>query len=124
MTREIFHHAASLLCPPPLQRRAMSSVHPHLAVARSPHPVSPVPQSRGRSVGPVPLPTPVPTLPVPWLQAPLQRPYRDPVAPEHTTAGVLDTRHLSVVPRLFVPAHRQGTGGPYPDQLSVVLVAA
>src|SRR5215470_8241170 len=96
MVQEILHHGNAVLCPPTLQRRTLSSLYPHLAVERSPPPVSPVSQSRCRSVGPVPRPARVSTLPVPGLQAHLQRPHRDPVAPEHTAAGVLDTRHLSV----------------------------
>ena len=38
--------------------------------------------------------------------------------------GILDPCHLSVVSRLFVPAHCQGSGHPCPDQLSLGLVAA
>src|SRR5262249_8188054 len=88
MTREVFHYAASLLYPPTLQRRAMSSVYPHPPVERSPPPWSPVPQSRERSVGPAPLPSRVQTLPVHRLQANLQRTDRDLVAMEHTATGV------------------------------------
>ena len=47
-----------------------------------------------------------------------------PVAPEQAVAVVLDSRDLSVVSRLLVAAHCQGSGRPYPDQLSLVLVAA
>ena len=43
---------------------------------------------------------------------------------EPAVTGALDPRHLSVVPRLLVPAHCQGSGRPYPDELSLVLVAA
>src|SRR5215831_8874387 len=46
------------------------------------------------------------------------------VAPEHATAIILDSRDLPVVSRLFVPAHCQRSGYPYPDQLPLVLVAA
>src|SRR5215813_10898311 len=73
--------------------------------------------------GPVPLPARMSTLPVPGLQAHLQRPHRDPVAPDLAAVGILDPRHLSVVPRLFVPAHCARGGGPYPDQLSLVVEA-
>jgi hypothetical protein len=58
------------------------------------------------------------------LLAHLQRPHCDPVAPEPAPASILDTRDLSVVSRLFVPAHCAGGGRAYPDQFSVVLVAA
>ena len=46
------------------------------------------------------------------------------LAPEQAVAAVLDSRHLSVVPVVFVAAHCPRVGGPYPDQLSLVLVAA
>src|SRR5919201_4354431 len=104
MVQEILHHGNALLCPPTLQHRTLSRLYPHIAVERSPTAVSPVSQSRCRSVGPVPLPARVSTLPVPGLQAHLQRPHRAPVAPELATVGLLDPRPLSVVPRLFVPA--------------------
>jgi hypothetical protein len=57
------------------------------------------------------------------IQSLNQRPHRDPVAPEPAAADVLDPRHLSIVPRLFVPVHCARGGGAYPDQLSLVLVA-
>jgi hypothetical protein len=50
--------------------------------------------------------------------------YIYPAAAEQATAGVLDTRHFSVVPRLFVPAHCAGGRCPYPYELSMVLGAA
>ena len=36
----------------------------------------------------------------------------------------LASRHLSVMPLVFVATHCPGGGGPYPDQLPLVLVAA
>ena len=50
------------------------------------------------------------------LQAHLQRPHRDPLAPEQEAGGVLDTRHLSALPRLFshsaLPESRGTIPGP------------
>ena len=46
------------------------------------------------------------------------------LAQSQRSLRVLDSRHLSVVPGVFVPSHRQRSGRPYPHQLSLVLVAA
>ena len=62
------------------------------------------------------------TLLVSRLQAHLQRPHRDPAPPEPAVTVALDSRDVSALSRLLVPAHRQGGGGAYPDQLSLVLV--
>src|SRR5687768_14020347 len=40
------------------------------------------------------------------------------------TASVLDSGDVSALSRLFVPAHCAGGGGPCPDELPLVLVAA
>src|SRR5215470_15905421 len=90
---------------------------------RSAAAVSSLPEPPHWPVGHIPISTRVQTLLVSWLQAHLQRPHPDPVAPEHATIVVLDPRHLSVVSRLLVPAHCQRAGYPYPDQLPLVLVA-
>ena len=74
-------------------------------------------------VGYLPIPPRVQTLLVLWVQADLQRPHRDLAASEHTTPVVLDSRHFSVVSVVFIPAHRERIGYPYPDELSLVLVA-
>src|SRR5262245_33408532 len=58
-------HAGALISPPTLQCRTMSSLYPYAPVARAPAPMSPLPQSRGRSMRHVPLPARVQTLPVP-----------------------------------------------------------
>ena len=58
------------------------------------------------------------------LQAHLQRPHRDPLAPEQEAAVVLDPRHLPVVPVVLVATDCSGVRGPYPYELSLVLVAA
>src|SRR4029453_15409238 len=100
----------------------MPSLHPYAPVARSSAPMSALPEPPHGPVGHVPLSTRVPTVLVPWLSAHLQRPHRAPAASEHAPAGVLDPRHLSVVSRLFVAAHRARTGGPCPHELSMVLV--
>src|SRR5687768_7177348 len=117
-------HAASLICTPALQSRTMPSLHPCVALERSPAPMSPLPEPRRQSLGYVPLSARVKTLRVPRLPAYLQRPHPHAVGPEQTGALVLDPRDLSVVPLLLVPAHRQGVGCPYPHQLSLVLVVA
>src|SRR5205814_9797505 len=75
-------------------------------------------------LGHLTIPPPVPKLLVPWLQAHLQRPHQCAAASESATTVILDSRHLSVVSRLFVPAHRQRARHSYPDQLPLVLVAA
>src|SRR5262245_47077167 len=114
MTQEILPHAASLLCPPTFQRRTVSSLHPHIAVERSPTAMSPVPQLQCRSLGHIPLPTRMPTLSVHRLQAHLQRPHRYLTAPKQAAAVILDSCDLSVMPRLFVPTHCEGGGYSYP----------
>src|SRR5262245_48946945 len=86
--------------------------------------MSSMPEPPHWTLGHVPLPSRMQTLLVPSLPAHLQRPHRYPLAPEQAAAGVLEPCHLSVMPRLFVAAHCQGSGRPYPDELSLVLVAA
>src|SRR5215813_3200026 len=102
----------------------MPSVPPYATVARSSAAMSSMPEPPHWTVGYLPVPPRVQTLLVPWLQAHLQRPHRYPAPSEPATTVVLDSRHLSVVSRLFVPAHRQRARHPYPDQLPLVLVAA
>src|SRR5712692_8623887 len=102
----------------------MPHLYPYAPMERSPATMSPVSQPRRRSVGQVPLPTGMQTLLVQRLQAHLQRPHRHPTPPEQAVAAALDSSDLSALSRLFVSAYREGGGGPYPYQLSLVLVAA
>src|SRR5262245_61952816 len=90
---------------------------------RSSPPVSPVPEPRRRPVGHVLLPARMPTLLVPRLSAHLQRPHPHAAGPEQAVAGTLDSRHLLVVPIVFIASHRQRTRRLYPYELSLVLVA-
>src|SRR5436305_2601325 len=102
----------------------MPRLHPYVALERSPAPVSPVPEPRRRPLGHVPLPPRMHTLLVPRLSVHLQRAHLHAVGPEPAVAGTLDARHLFVVPVVFISSHRQGTGRPYPYELSLVLVVA
>src|SRR5215211_7371094 len=86
--------------------------------------MSALPERAHWPLGHVPVSTWMQTLLVSRLQAHLQRPHRDPVPPDPALTVALDTRYLSVVPCLFVPAYCAGGGSPYPDELSLVLVAA
>jgi hypothetical protein len=117
-------HAGTLAFAPPLQRRTVPSVHPYTTVARSSAAMSALPEPPHWPVGHLPISPRVQTLLVPWLQADLQRPYCYPTASDQATAAVLDSRHFSVVSVVFIPAHRERIGCPYPDQLPLVLVAA
>src|SRR5712691_7293288 len=91
---------------------------------RAAPPLSPVPEPGRRSVGQLPLPTGVQTLLVQRLQAHLQRSHQYDDASEQAVAAALDPRDLSALSCLFVAAHCPGDRRPYPDELSVVLVAA
>src|SRR6266542_746444 len=117
-------HARALPSPPALPRRHLLHVYPYAPVDRSPAPLSLVSQPRCRSLGQLSLSTRFETLRVQRLSAHLQRLHQHAPLPEQTVARALDPRDLSVVPRLFLPAHRQGVGNPCPYQLSLVLVAA
>src|SRR5215470_14347054 len=117
-------HVGACLRPPPLQRRPVSGLHAYAAMERSAPPVSPVPEPGRRSLGAVPLPPRLQTLLVSRLPAHLQRSHRDPLAPEQEAAVVLDTRHLPGVPIVLVATDCSGVRGPYPDELSLALVAA
>jgi hypothetical protein len=86
--------------------------------------MSPVLEPGRRSLGEVPLPTWMQALPVQRLQAYLQRPHGYPIAPEQAVATARDFGHLSALSRLLVLAHCQGGGSAYPDERSLVLVAA
>jgi transposase len=66
-------------------------------VERSSAAMSTLPEPPQWPLGYVPIPPRGQTLLVPSLQAHLQRPYPDPVAPESAAAGVLAPRHLAVV---------------------------
>src|SRR5437660_721252 len=120
----ILNYVHSLPSPPTLQHGHMPHLYPYTPMERSPAAMSPVSEPGRRSVGQVPLPTGMQTLLVQRLQAHLQRPHQHPPPPEQAVAAALDSGHLSALSRLFVAAYREGGGGPYPDQLSVVLVAA
>ena len=61
---------------------------------------------------------------VPRLKADLQRPHPYPAPPEQAVVRILDSGDLPVVLVVFVATDCPGVGGPEPDQLSVVLVAA
>jgi len=63
------------------------------------------------------------TLLVSRLQAHLQRPHRDFAPPDPAVTVALDSRDVSALSRLLVTAHCQRSGPPYPDELSLVLVA-
>src|SRR5215831_18646394 len=117
-------HAGAFIHPPPLQRRPVSRLYPYLTMERSSTPVSPVPEPGRRSVGPVPLPARVQTLLVQRLQAHLQRSHQHLAPSKPAVSAALDSRDVSALPRLLLAAYRQRGGGAYPDQLSVVLVAA
>src|SRR5688572_19767988 len=67
--QEVLIHANPLACPPTLQYRHLPRLSPYSAVERSPVSVSPLPQSRGRSLGDVPLSTGIQTLPLQRLWA-------------------------------------------------------
>src|SRR5262249_46295615 len=122
--QEILSHADALPFARPLQRCTVPSLHPSAAVARSSTAMSALPEPPHWPVGHIPISPRVQTLLVPSLQAHLQRSHRYPAASEPATTVVLDPCHLSVVSRLFVPAHCQRSGYSYPDQLPLVLVAA
>src|SRR5687767_8810548 len=122
--QEMLIHAGILIPTPTLQRRHLPRLHPYAAVARALAPMSPVPEPRRWALGHVPLPARMQTLLVQRLSAHLQRSHPHAIGPEQTLAGVLDSRHLPVVSVVFVSSHRQRVGCPYPDQLSLVLVAA
>src|SRR5262249_43210997 len=119
--QERLSHVSSCIRPPILQPRPLSGLHSYAAMERSATPVSPVPEPGRRSLGAVPLPPRLQTLLVSRLPAHLQRPHRDPLAPEQEAAVVLDTRHFPVVPVVLVATDCSGVGGPYPDELSLVL---
>src|SRR5262245_27468499 len=102
----------------------MPSIPPYTPVARSSAAMSALQEPPHWTVGHLPIPPRVQTLLVSWLQEYLQRPHRYPTASDQATAAVLDSRHVSVVSVVFIPAHRERMGCPYPDQLSLVLVAA
>src|SRR5215831_15839564 len=121
---EILIHVDPRIYTPTLQSRPMLRLHPYAPVERSFAPMPPVPEPRRQSLGNVPLSARVETLLVSRLSADVQRPHPHAVGPEPAVAVALDTRHLPVVPVVFVPAHRQGVGGPCPYQLSLVLVVA
>ena len=117
-------HAGALVSPPPLQRRTVSSLHPYAAVERSSAPMSPVPEPRRRSLGHVPLPTRCKRY---WCNG-CKRTFNDLTntllhqSKRSLAYWILATFLLCLV--VFVSTHCQGVGGPYPDQLSLVLVAA
>src|SRR5215831_18170965 len=67
--------------------------------------MSSMPEPPRWTVGHIPISTRMQTLLVPWLQAHLQRPHRYPAASEPAVVAALDSGHLSVVSRLFVPAY-------------------
>src|SRR5262245_47854762 len=117
-------HAGTLAFAPPLQRRTVPSVHPYAPVERSSAPMSSLPEPPHWTVGHLPISPRVQTLLVPSLQAHVQRPHRYPAPSDQATAAVLDSRHFSVVSVVFIPAYCAGGGRPYPDELSLVLVAA
>src|SRR5437879_2126470 len=106
------------------QCRYMPSLHPYAAVERSPTAMSLLLQPSHWSLGQLPLPTRMQTLLVQRLQAHLQRSDRYPAPSEQAVAATLDSGNFSALSRLFVSADREGSGGAYPYQLSLVLVAA
>src|SRR5437588_5853895 len=88
-----------------LQRRTVPSLHPYAPVERPSTAMSSLPEPPHWPLGHVSISPRMPTLLVPELQAHLQRPHRYPAAPEQEATVVLDTRHLSALPRLFVATH-------------------
>src|SRR6058998_2285222 len=119
--QEVLIDAASLPFTPAFQCRHLPSLHPYVAVERSPAAMSPLPQPSHWSLGQLPLPTRMQTLLVQRLQAHLQRsdPYAAPSEP--AVATTLDAGALSPLSRLLISAHCQGGRGAYPYQLSLVL---
>src|SRR5437870_13191083 len=114
-------HADVLIYPPTLRCRTMPSLHPYVALERSSPPMSSVPEPPHWTLGHVPLPARMPTLLVPQLSAYLQRPHPHAVGRQQAVARTLDSRHLVVVPLVFIAAHRQSTGRPYPYDLPLAL---
>ena len=100
------------------------SLYPYAPVDRAPTPMSPVPEPGRRSLGDIPLPPWVQALLVQRLPADFQRSDPYPAPPEQAVMCVLDSGDLPVVPVVCVATHGPGGGGPEPDQLSLVLVAA
>src|SRR2546427_4361367 len=86
----------------------MPSLHPYVAVERSPTAMSPLPQPSHWSLGQLPLPTRMQTLLVQRLQAHLQRSDRYPAPSEQAVAATLDSGNFSALSRLFVSAYREG----------------
>ena len=97
---------------------------PYTTVERSSATMSALSERPHWTVGHLPIPPRVQTLLVPSLQAHVPRPHRYPPASDQATAAVLDSRHVSVMSVVFIPAHRERIGCPYPDQLPLVLVVA
>src|SRR5947209_8565130 len=121
---EVLLNADPLALTPAVQCRNLSNLYPCLAMERSPTAVSPLPQSRCRSLGQLPRPAGMQTLLVQRLQAHLQRSDSYPAPSKQAVAAALDAGDVSAVSGVLVSAYCQGGGGAYPDQLSVVLVAA
>src|SRR5262249_47097988 len=122
--QEVLSAADSLIPPPTLQRRSVPCLSPYAPVARSPAPLSPLPQPRRQSLAHVPLPSRVQTLRPPRLPAHLQRSHEPPAAPGPAVAVAWDPGLLSPLSLVFVSAYRQGGGSAYPYGLPMVLVAA
>src|SRR5918997_1604452 len=70
---EILIHVDPLACPPIFPCRNLPRLPPCLTVARSPYPMSPLPQPRGPYLGHLSLPARVQALPVHPLSAHLRR---------------------------------------------------
>src|SRR5215475_15294686 len=75
-SEERLSHAGALVCPPPLQHRSVSRLHPYLTMERSAPPMSSVSEPQRWSVGGLSLPARPETLPLEreGVQAHLQRP--------------------------------------------------
>src|SRR5215471_4656650 len=98
----MLNHVHSLPSPPTLQHGHMPHLYPYAPMERAPPAMSPVSQSRRRSVGEVPLPTGMQTLRVQRLQAHLQRPHQHPAPPEPAVAAALDSDDLSALEFILI----------------------